>query len=101
MVFKRGLTIASVLASSVHAAVKSTGFTVSLSDIDYFLPPKSVATLSSDECLDTLKTLLKDGPFLPFTVIAGDVASVSSAYGEDDVWQEGFLEGIFPQIEAA
>jgi hypothetical protein len=86
----------SVLTTSVQAAVQSTVFTVSLSDIDYFLPPKSVASLSSDECLDTLKVALKDGPFLPFTVLAGDdIASITSSYSEDDVWQEEFLEGTY------
>lgn len=90
------ITILSLVAS-VQAAVSSTGFTVSLTDIDYFLPPKPVASIAG---CDDLKTLFVDGPFVPFTVLKADgygtldVASATAKYAEeDDVWQAGFLDG--------
>jgi hypothetical protein len=87
------------LVASVQAAVQSTGFTVSLTDIDYFLPPKPVASIAG---CDELKASFAEGPFVPFTVVkaAGygtlDVASLTAKYAEeDDVWQEGFLDGTY------
>jgi hypothetical protein len=85
------------LVASVQAAVSSTGFTVSLTDIDYFLPSKPVATIAG---CDQIKAAFSDGPFVPFTVVKAaaygtlDIASVTAKYAEeDDVWQEGFLDG--------
>jgi len=85
------------LATGAQAAVKSTGFTVSLTDIDYFLPPKPVASIAG---CDSLKAAFAGGPFVPFTVIKGDgygtldVASATAKWAEeDDVWQDGFLDG--------
>jgi hypothetical protein len=85
------------LATSVQAVVSSTGFTVSLTDIDYFLPPKPVASIALN---DDTKTSFEDGPFLAVTIVkdagAIDVASLSASYADrDDVWQPGFLEGVF------
>ena len=85
---------------SVHAAVSSTGFTVSLTDTPYFLPPQDVATISLTE---DLKTAFRNGPFVPFTVVnsitggysSAELSSVTAKYlVEDDVFQEGFLEGM-------
>ncbi|KAJ8115523.1 hypothetical protein OPT61_g2851 [Boeremia exigua] len=87
------------LATSVRAAVSSTGFTVSLTDIDYFLPPKPVASIAG---CDEIKASFADGLFVPFTVVKGDgfgtldLASVTAKYAEhDDVWQEGFLDALY------
>ncbi|KAF1845050.1 amidase signature enzyme [Cucurbitaria berberidis CBS 394.84] len=92
----RALSIASFLASNVRAAVSSTGFTVSLTDVDYFLPPKPVASLVGCE---EIKSLFHDGLFVPFTVVKADgtldIASITTSYAKDDVWQEGFLEAIY------
>lgn len=98
MVFLRTSSILFLsLVANVQAAVSSTGFTVSLTDIDYFLPPKPVATIAG---CNEIKAAFADGPFVPFTVIRStgddtlDVASVTAKYAEeDDVWQEGFLDG--------
>jgi hypothetical protein len=83
--------------ASTQATVSSTGFTVSLTDIDYFLPPKPVASIAG---CDEIKAAFADGPFVPFTVVKGDgyrtldLSSVTAKYAEqDDVWQEGFLDG--------
>jgi hypothetical protein len=85
-------------AASIHAAASSRGFTVSLTDVDYFLPPAPVASITG---CDEIKAAFADGPFVPFTFIkhdgygALDLTSVIAKYAEqDDVWQEGFLDGM-------
>lgn len=82
----------------VGAVVTSTGITVSLGDVSYFLPPKVVASISLSE---DVKRMLVSGTFVPFTVVKGgdysaaELASVTAKYlEEDDVFQEGFLEGM-------
>ncbi|KAJ4371416.1 hypothetical protein N0V83_004633 [Neocucurbitaria cava] len=92
MAFIRALGIASLLASGVRAAVSSTGFTVSLTDIDYFLPPKPVASIAG---CDEIQSLFDGGLFVPFTVVKGD--GITASYSEDDVWQESFLDALYVQ----
>jgi hypothetical protein len=96
MYFPRSLGVVSLIVSSVQAAVSSTGFTVSLTDIDYFLPPKPIAKISSCE---EIKASFEDALFVPFTVVKAqsdglNVASLTASYAHDDVWQEGFMEGV-------
>jgi hypothetical protein len=95
MYLSRSLGVASLIVASVQAAVSSTGFTVSLTDVDYFLPPKPVARISG--CSE-LSASFEDAMFVPFTVVKAqgygvDVAALTASYAEDDVWQEGFMEG--------
>lgn len=89
MSFLRFLGTASLAIVGAQAAVSSTGFTVSLADVDYFLPPKPIASIAGCE---GLHSLFGDDIFAPFTVLDGS-SSVSSFADVDDVWQEGFLEG--------
>ncbi|KAH5332349.1 hypothetical protein HBI23_071830 [Parastagonospora nodorum] len=97
MGFLQALSVASIaLASSVQAAVSSTGFTVSLNDVNYFLPGKPTASISGCE---ELQALFKDGPFVPFTVVKNGSID-AAAYSEDDVWQPAFLEAIYTQGSA-
>ena len=84
---------------AVKAAVSSTGFTVSLTDVSYFVPPDSVATISVTEDLKAAFSI--SWPFVPFTIIkstgysAAEISSVVAKYlTEDDVIQAGFLEGM-------
>lgn len=86
----RSFGIVSFAILGARAAVSSTGFTVSLTDIDYFLPPKPVARIAGCE---SLQSLFENEIFAPFTVLSGP-SSISSFAEEDDVWQEGFLEGM-------
>ncbi|KAH7384652.1 glutamyl-tRNA amidotransferase [Pyrenochaeta sp. MPI-SDFR-AT-0127] len=79
-----------LLASTIRAAVSSTGFTVSLADIDYFLPPKPVASIADYQ---EIKASFEDGFFVPFTVVGDD--GIIAAYAEDDVWSESFLEVLY------
>ena len=89
MGFMRSFSIASFAILGTRAAVSSTGFTVSLTYVDYFLPPKPVARIAGCE---GLQSLFEDDIFAPFTVLSGS-SSISSFAEEDDVWQESFLEG--------
>lgn len=65
----KALAAVSLVAANVKAALSSTGFTISMSDIDYFLPPRPVAKIF--RCKET-QTLFDDAPFVPFTVVKGD-----------------------------
>lgn len=94
-VFKSWVVV-SFVASSVQAALSATGFTVSLTDVDYFLPPKPVAKISG---CNEIQGLFEHAPFVPFTVVKAegqslDIASLTAGYKDDDVWQEGFMQGI-------
>jgi hypothetical protein len=90
MGFFRSLGIASLVVSpTVHAAVSTRGFTVAIDDVDYFLPPKSVASIAG--CSEIEAKFTSGEVFVPFTVVNGN-ASLET-YRVDDVWQEGFLEG--------
>jgi hypothetical protein len=92
MGFIQTLGVASIaFAFSVQAAVSSTGFTVSLEDVDYFLPPKPVASITGCE---EIKASFEDGPFVPITVVKGNEPFNVASYSKDDVWQEAFLEGM-------
>lgn len=92
MGFLQTLGVASIaLISTVQTAVSTTGFTVSLDGVDYFLPPKAVASISGCE---EIKASFKDGLFLPITVVAGNGTLDVVSYSKDDVWQQGFLEGM-------
>lgn len=97
MVLRSLLSVALLLCSTTSAAVASTGSTVTLNDVAYFLPPKVVATVS----VGNIWRLFDDVTFLPFTVVKGidyTVAELTRAIAkyleEDDVFQEGFLEGV-------
>ena len=63
----RSLGIVSFIITNVQAAVFSTGFTVSLTDIDYFLPPKPVAKISS---CNELQWMFEDEMFVPFSAVS-------------------------------
>lgn len=90
----QALSIASILcASSAQAAVSTTGFTVSLEGIDYFLPPKPAASINGCE---EIKTSFENGPFVPITVVKNGTVDIA-AYSKDDVWQPAFLEGTWSQ----
>ncbi|CAI6314295.1 unnamed protein product [Periconia digitata] len=101
MAIFQSLGAAALLYSNIAtAAVTSTGFTVELGDISYFLPPKSVATIDVTQC----KQLFGTESFVPITVVQcaecheSDIASAAAKYSqEDDVFQDGFLEAIYTQ----
>jgi hypothetical protein len=88
----QALSIASIAcAVGTQAAVSTTGFTVSLEGVDYFLPPKPAASI--DGCAE-IKASFEHGPFVPITVVKNGTVDVAS-YSKDDVWQPAFLEGTW------
>jgi hypothetical protein len=96
MGFLRALGIVSATyVLGVQAAVSSTGVTVSLEGVDYFLPPKPAASI--DGC-EEIQALLKDGSFVPITVVKDDAVDIAS-YSKDDVWQQAFLEGMWFRLK--
>ncbi|KAL1799641.1 hypothetical protein ACET3X_003678 [Alternaria dauci] len=99
MYLSRSIGVASLIVASVQAAASSTGFTVSLTDVDYFLPPKPIAKISGSK---GIQASFEDAMFVPFTVVNAqghgvDIAALTASYAEDDVWQEGFMEAIYVQ----
>jgi hypothetical protein len=86
------------------ASVTSTGFTVTLDDLHYYLPPYSVATITIPLALSEH---LHPGTFTAVTVVttedtgfgAAELSAVKSNYSSsDDVWQLGFLEVLYLQF---
>jgi hypothetical protein len=91
------------LIPSVLAAVSTTGYTVSLADVAYFIPPKAVGKISFT---GSLSEKFNNGAFVPLTVFtpatanfaAADASALTAQYlAEDDVFQEGFLDVIFAE----
>ncbi|PVH99545.1 amidase signature enzyme [Periconia macrospinosa] len=101
MGFSKALGAAALLYSNVASAtVTSTGFTVELGDVSYFLPPKAVTAID----VTKYKHLFGTGSFVPFTVIEctecheKEISSAVEKYlQKDDVFQSGFLQAIYVQ----
>lgn len=92
-------SVVSILLSIhyVHGvSLLSTGVTVTLNDIPYYIPPDPVTTLSTK--LQQLNGVASVGGLVPMTVIdtTGEDFSqtVSNYTTTDDVFQDGFLQGI-------
>jgi hypothetical protein len=93
------------LIPSVLAAVSTTGYTVSLADVAYFIPPKAVGKISFT---GSLSEKFNNGAFVPLTVFtpatanfaAADASALTAQYlAEDDVFQEGFLDGMIVSLK--
>jgi len=102
------LAFLSVLANPASSAFTTTGSTVILNDIAYYIPGTSVATVNLNGGRIWPgwgfgnKNNLGEG-LVPMTVVSGpsgfDAQAVANALGAaDDVWQSGFLEGKFMPI---
>ncbi|KAL0261683.1 hypothetical protein SLS55_003113 [Diplodia seriata] len=87
-----------------NAALSSTGFTVSLDDVPYYIAPDAVATINITKPFRS--SAKSAGFFTPITVMSTDDAgfsgdifnSVVSNWTEaDDVFQSGFLQGVYLQ----
>ncbi|KAJ4295466.1 hypothetical protein N0V90_007478 [Kalmusia sp. IMI 367209] len=99
------LGLFSLCSSIVSTAATSTGFTVELGDVQYFLPPKVIATVSADV---VKRCSFGTELFVPFTAVksdgyeTSDIASISARYLEgDDVFQEAFLSALYIQASIA
>ena len=89
------------LTSLTHAfKFLSTGATVELNGIPYYVPPASIGKLGIDQSLSNAAVSI--GGLLPLTVIKTNGTSyqssdlhntVNSFLANDDVFQTGFLDG--------
>lgn len=83
---------------------KSTGQTVRLDGVPYYVPPDAVTTLSTHSALQRAASAA--GGLLPVTVVTASspsydssdlAATVANFTATDDVFSEGFLEAIYVQ----
>ncbi len=80
------------------ATLTSTGQTVLLDDIPYYIPAAPFTTVS---LLSSLKSLNSASGLVPVTVVGvsasnsslSSLESTIDGFGSDDVWNQGFLEG--------
>ena len=94
------LVIFSICLHHITASLMFTGQTLLLNDIPYYVPATPLITLSSSSFLADFAS--SDG-LVPVTVVAlptsnfslSTLGAVVSGFGVDDVWNEGFLEGMY------
>ena len=94
------LAIFSVCLHYITASLMFTGQTLLLNDIPYYVPATPLITLPSSSFLADFASV--DG-LVPVTVVAlptsdfslSSLEAVVSGFGVDDVWNEGFLEGMY------
>ena len=91
------LLVVSVLYHALALSLTSTGQTLMLGDIHYYLPATPVSEIST---ASTRKLQGVDG-LVPVTVVTvsagndsiGGLESILKKFAADDVWNTGFLEG--------
>ena len=94
------LAIFAVCLHPITASLMFTGQTLLLNDIPYYVPATPLITLPSFSSLTNAGSA--DG-LVPVTVVAlptsnsslSTLGAVVSGFGADDVWNEGFLEGMY------
>jgi hypothetical protein len=86
-----------LVISATPTPATHSGTTVTLGAVEYFLPPKEVATISTD----SFGSLFGDELYLPITVVKNDgystaISSIIEQYlEEDDVISKDFLEALY------
>ena len=91
------------LLDVVAASLTSTGQTLLLNDIPYYVPATPFTTISP---LTSLNTLYSASGLVPVTIVGvsasnsslSNLESIINGFSVDDVWNEGFLEGECKQI---
>ena len=94
------LAIFSICLRPIAASLLFTGQTLLLNDIAYYVPATPFVTIPSFSHLTNFGCA--DG-LVPVTVVAlpssnsslSNVKAILSGFGADDVWNEGFLEGMY------
>ena len=80
-------------------SLESTGQTLVLNGIPYYVPATPFTTIS---VLKPLKSAASAGGLVPVTILKLSASNANPSgleqaidgFGEDDVWNEGFLEGM-------
>ena len=96
------LAIFSLCLHHITASLMFTGQTLLLNDIPYYVPATPLITLPSSKFLANFASA--DG-LVPVTVVAlptsnsslSTLEAIVSGFGVDDVWNEGFLEGMYSE----
>ena len=94
------LAIFSVCLHPIAASLMFTGQTLLLNDIPYYVPATPLIMVPSLSFLTNFDSA--DG-LVPVTVVAlpasnsslSSLGAIVSGFGADDVWNEGFLEGMY------
>ena len=94
------LAIFIVFLQPIAASLVFTGQTLLLNDIPYYVPATPFITVPSFASLNSLGSA---NDLVPVTVVAlpssnsnlSNVEAILSGFGADDVWNEGFLEGMY------
>ena len=94
------LTIFSICLQPIAASLMFTGQTLLLNDIPYYVPATPFVTVPS---FNFLTNFVCTNGLIPVTVVAlpssnsslSNVEPILSGFGADDVWNEGFLEGMY------
>ena len=93
------LAVFSVSLQPIAASLIFTGQTLLLNDIPYYVPVTPFVTVPSFASLNSFGSA---NGLVPVTVVAlpssnsnlSNVEAILSGFGADDVWNEGFLEGM-------
>jgi hypothetical protein len=100
--FSVAFLASNVLVSAFASVLSTTGQTVVLDGISYYVPAETVATLDAS----SLPGKVKDADLTPLTVITAESfsynaeafeATISNFTSSDDVFSAGFLESVYVQ----
>jgi Asp-tRNA(Asn)/Glu-tRNA(Gln) amidotransferase A subunit family amidase len=100
--FSVAFLASNVLVPTFASVLSTTGRTVVLDGISYYIPAETVATLDAS----SLPRKIKDADLTPLTVIATNSfsynakafeATISNFTSSDDVFSTGFLESVYVQ----
>ena len=91
--------ILSICLQPIAASLIFTGQTLLLNDISYYVPATPFVTVPSFASLNSFGSA---NGLVPVTVVAlpssnsnlSNVEAILNGFGADDVWNEGFLEGM-------
>lgn len=90
-----------LFSHAIAAEIASTGSTLTLNGVSFYVPATPLITLPR---LSSLNSPVSAGGLVPVTVVGGSsnasftsTAQVSASFGYDDVWNEGFLSAVLVQ----
>ena len=81
------------LLGVADATLLTTGTTVTINNVPYYLPGSVAAVLAAGSIPNGQESV----GLVPITVInSSDVTAATAGFSSDDVWQPDFLQGTFP-----